>query len=61
MADKGKASPVDPGGVGQAERPNKDGGTHHTTFNDGEKWRVSHDADKDGNEKEGSRHVTKQK
>ncbi|OQA82515.1 MAG: hypothetical protein BWY29_00830 [Microgenomates group bacterium ADurb.Bin238] len=61
MADKRKVSPVDPGGVGQAETPRKGGGTHFTTFNDGEKWRVSHDADKEGKEVPGSRHVTKQK
>lgn len=63
MADKGNVSPVDPGGVGQAERPSRisEGGTHFTTFNDGEKWRHSHDADRNGNEVPGSRHTKKQK
>lgn len=61
MADKRKVSPHDPGGVGQAETPRKDDGTHFTTFNDGTGRRFSHDADKDGKEIPGSRHSTPQK
>lgn len=61
MADKRKVSPIDPGGVGQAETPRKDGGTHFTTFNDGEKWRISHDADRHGNLIPNSPHINKQK
>lgn len=60
MADEKVVSPHNPGEVFQVEQPNKSGGTHFTTVNPSEKWRHSHDTDKDGNLIPDSDHKKKQ-